>query len=324
MNKNANMRLSRESRKVKKDFENQIKKHGKITDNYVCAPDPENPLVWYFVIFGLDDDYKGGYYFGKVVCPENYPATPPYIMISTNNGCFEQNEKICLSITDYHPESWNPAWNVTHIIIGCISFWLQDEETAGSLYYWEENDKTFHRQKAAWKSRESVLNEEKFKTCLEYYKPFIGICDDIKVDHWDKYIKLEEEQKAKKEAEAKAAAEAKAKAEEEAKIKAEKEAAEKVAAEAKAKVEAEEAAARQKVQQVGQAVKALVQEIYAEANGEKVEQVQNKLSAVLDKFKEEQIPDLEELQFEPLNMKQAKSLMDNRLNKFKLVETIFA
>lgn len=69
----------------------------------------------------------------------------------------------------------------------------------------------------------------------------------------------------------------------------------------------------------------MVQEIYAEANGEKVvEQVQNKLAAALDKFKEEQIPDLEELQFEPINMKQAKSLMDNRLNKFKLVESIFA
>jgi len=69
----------------------------------------------------------------------------------------------------------------------------------------------------------------------------------------------------------------------------------------------------------------MVQEIYAEATGEKVvEQVQNKLSSVLDKFKEEQIPDLEELQFEPVTMKQAKSLMDNRLNKFKLVESIFA
>ena len=313
MNKNTNMRLSRESRKVKKDFDSQIKKHGKITDNYVCAPDPEDPLTWYFVIFGLDGDYQGGYYFGKVVCPANYPATPPYITVSTNNGCFVPDEKICLSITDYHPESWNPAWNVTHIIIGCISFWLQDEETAGSLYYWERNDKTYHRQKAAWKSRESVLKEEKFKTCLEYYKPFIGICDDIKVDHWEKYMQEEQEEIAKKEAEEKAAAEAKAKAEEEARIQKEKEAAEKAAAEAKAKAEAEEAAAREKVAQVGQVVKAMVQEVYAEAAQEKINNAKNKLAAIVDKFKEEQIPDLEELQFEPLNLKQAKSLMDDRL-----------
>lgn len=247
MNKNTNMRLSRESRKVKKDYEAQIKKSGKITDNYVCAPDPENPLIWYFVIFGLDDDYKGGYYFGKVVCPENYPATPPYIMVSTNNGCFEQNEKICLSITDYHPESWNPAWNVTHIIIGCISFWLQDEETAGSLYHHENNDKQFHRQKYAWKSRESVLNEEKFKSTLEYYKPYIGICDDIEVEHWGKYIELEKVEVEKKRAAEVAAAEAKKKAEEEAIVKAKQEAEMKAKVEAEEKVKAEEAEALLKI-----------------------------------------------------------------------------
>lgn len=54
MNKNTNMRLQRESRKVKKDFDAQIKKQGKIIDNYVCAPDPQDPLTWYYVVFGLD------------------------------------------------------------------------------------------------------------------------------------------------------------------------------------------------------------------------------------------------------------------------------
>ena len=73
------MRLSREAKKVKKDFDAQIKKHGRITDNYVCAPDPKNPLIWYFVVFGLDGVYEGGYYFGKVECPNDYPARPPFI-----------------------------------------------------------------------------------------------------------------------------------------------------------------------------------------------------------------------------------------------------
>ena len=53
----------------------------------------------------------------------------------TENGVFNVNEKVCLSITDYHPESWNPAWTCTHIIIGMISFWIADEYTAGSVYY---------------------------------------------------------------------------------------------------------------------------------------------------------------------------------------------
>ena len=92
-----------------------------------------------------------------------------------NNGAFVPNDKICLSITDYHPESWNPAWTVTHIIMGCISFWMSDESTAGSLYRWENNDKHYHRQKAAWESRDIVLADKKFEEVLGFYKPFIGI-----------------------------------------------------------------------------------------------------------------------------------------------------
>ena len=53
----TNLRLQREFKKVNKDFELQIKKHGRITENFVCSPDPNNLLKWYFVIFGLDGDY---------------------------------------------------------------------------------------------------------------------------------------------------------------------------------------------------------------------------------------------------------------------------
>jgi hypothetical protein len=67
--KGGNMRLQREVMKYKKQFDAMIKKDGKVTDNYVCAPDPENPYVWYFVVFGLDGHYEGGYYLGKIVCP---------------------------------------------------------------------------------------------------------------------------------------------------------------------------------------------------------------------------------------------------------------
>jgi ubiquitin-conjugating enzyme E2 J2 len=113
----------------------------------VTSAAPIAPLVLhniiqpFLVVFGLADEYES-YYFGKVVCPANYPARSPYITIMMNNGDFEPNEKICLSITDYHPESWNPAWTVTHIVKSCVSFYMQDEETSGSLYYFEKDDKS--------------------------------------------------------------------------------------------------------------------------------------------------------------------------------------
>ena len=100
---------------AKKDIDTQIKKHGKMIDNFICLPDPENPLHWYYVIFGLEmQGFEGGYYLGKVECPEDYPAKAPKIMMITENGRFFLNndEGICMSISALHPESWNPAWKV--------------------------------------------------------------------------------------------------------------------------------------------------------------------------------------------------------------------
>ena len=101
----------------------------------MVAPDPNNLMQWYFVIFGLDGPYEGGYYFGILTCPETYPKNAPNIKMFTENGIFTKNDKICMSMTDYHPESWNPAWPVSQILVGLISFWMQDEYTAGSVYY---------------------------------------------------------------------------------------------------------------------------------------------------------------------------------------------
>ena len=47
------MRLQREAKLAKKDYDAQIKKSGKITDNFICLPDPEDPYVWYFIIYGM-------------------------------------------------------------------------------------------------------------------------------------------------------------------------------------------------------------------------------------------------------------------------------
>ena len=84
------------------------------------------------MIFGLKDcQYEGGFYLGKLVFPNDYPWKPPGIMMVTENGRFRQNAKICLSISDYHPESWNPVWPVKSIIIGLISFMTTDLDTVG-------------------------------------------------------------------------------------------------------------------------------------------------------------------------------------------------
>ena len=89
--------------------------------------------MWYYVIFGLKDSvYENGYYLGKIIFPKGYPLKPPGIEMLTPSGRFVPGQKICMSMSDYHPETWNPAWHTETIIIGLLSFMLTEEMTAGS------------------------------------------------------------------------------------------------------------------------------------------------------------------------------------------------
>jgi len=102
-------------------------------DNFLAAPDKDNLFEWHFVIFGLPDEpYKGGYYMGKLKFPNDYPWKPPAIMLTSDSGRFKTNERICLSISDYHPEQWNPVWPVRSVIIGLTSFMVTDVGTVGA------------------------------------------------------------------------------------------------------------------------------------------------------------------------------------------------
>jgi ubiquitin-conjugating enzyme E2 J2 len=74
-------------------------------------PSPASLLEWHFVLEGdVDTDFRGGVYHGKIVFPPTYPFNPPSLSLYTPNGRFSTGVKLCLSMTDYHPESWNPLW----------------------------------------------------------------------------------------------------------------------------------------------------------------------------------------------------------------------
>lgn len=51
----------------------------------------------------------------------------------TPSGRFQPSSRLCLSISDFHPKSFNPAWSVSTILIGLLSFMNSEEMTAGSL-----------------------------------------------------------------------------------------------------------------------------------------------------------------------------------------------
>eukprot|EP01018_Ginkgo_biloba_P006619 Gb_10645 [translate_table: standard] len=64
-------------------------------------------------------------------------------MLLTPNGRFETQTKICLSISNHHPEHWQPSWSVRTALVALIAFMPTKPNGAlGSLDYTKEERHT--------------------------------------------------------------------------------------------------------------------------------------------------------------------------------------
>lgn len=127
---------------------------------YVIAePLPSNILEWHYVVTGPEDTpYEGGYYHGKLIFPKEFPFKPPSIYMITPNGRFLTNTRLCLSISDYHPDTWNPAWSVATILTGLLSFMTEDTRTLGST-----KSTTYEKRQLAYQSLKFNLQDKIFQ-----------------------------------------------------------------------------------------------------------------------------------------------------------------
>ena len=108
--------------------------------------------------------------------PQEYPLKPPGIMMITPNGRFIPKHRICMSISDYHPETWNPIWKVETIMMGLVSFMTSDEFTAGSV-----NTSTNEKKKLAAASLKWNYDNDKKEGFVSRFKllfPKMGIDED--------------------------------------------------------------------------------------------------------------------------------------------------
>lgn len=130
-----------------------------------AAPDERNILIWNFLIRGPPEcPYEGGEYHGVIIFPSEYPFKPPGIKMLTPSGRFQPDKKICFSMSDYHPGSWNPAWSVATILTGLLSFMLSDEMTTGSL-----NGEESERRILAARSHGWNISQKKFRDAFPEY-----------------------------------------------------------------------------------------------------------------------------------------------------------
>ena len=82
MNSASTSRLQKESALM-------LKNSTKEGQNYFAVPDEGDLFLWHFCLFNLTDSpYEGGFYYGQLHFPAEYPFKPPGIMLLTPNGRF--------------------------------------------------------------------------------------------------------------------------------------------------------------------------------------------------------------------------------------------
>jgi ubiquitin-conjugating enzyme E2 J2 len=135
-----------------------------------ASPEPENIRKWHYVLEGeKDSDFAGGMYHGLVEFPTQYPFSPPSILMYTPNGRFQPGAHICLSISSFHPESWNPAWGFSSIILGLQSFFYSNENATGVTNHSSTSRKHLAKQSMVYNLKNSKFREM-FPELVEQYE----------------------------------------------------------------------------------------------------------------------------------------------------------
>lgn len=123
-----------------------------------AVPNESNILEWHYCLEGSNETpYEGGHYHGKLIFPKEYPLKPPSVMMLTPSGRFKPNRRLCLSMSDFHPESWNPMWSVSTIITGLISFMAESAPTLGSIDTTDAQKRKFARQSLDFNVRDGTF-----------------------------------------------------------------------------------------------------------------------------------------------------------------------
>jgi len=89
----------------------------------------------------------------------------------TPSGRFHPDKKICFSMSDFHPGSWNPAWSVATILTGLLSFMLSDEMTTGSVTASEAQKRQFASKSHVWNLTQPKFKEAFPDYCTQFPKP---------------------------------------------------------------------------------------------------------------------------------------------------------
>lgn len=96
---------------------------------FYAAPLEDNIFEWHFTLLGpADSPYAEGLYHGVLRFSNDYPFSPPDITFLTTSGRFEVGKSICSSVSSYHPELWQPRYDIALVLVALRAFMAQDDE----------------------------------------------------------------------------------------------------------------------------------------------------------------------------------------------------
>lgn len=92
--------------------------------------DGDNMNTYYALLIGEDDTpYEGGFYFFKIVIPDNYPIRPPsFTFLSTQSGVrihpnLYTEGKVCLSIINtWEGDGWVASYSIKTLLMNIKSY----------------------------------------------------------------------------------------------------------------------------------------------------------------------------------------------------------
>eukprot|EP00271_Cylindrocystis_brebissonii_P008540 TRINITY_DN22920_c0_g1_i1.p1 TRINITY_DN22920_c0_g1~~TRINITY_DN22920_c0_g1_i1.p1 ORF type:complete len:254 (-),score=44.60 TRINITY_DN22920_c0_g1_i1:99-860(-) len=154
-------RLQKEFRSLCKDPVPQVS----------ARPSPTDILEWHYVLEGVKgSDFEKGVYHGKLKFPPDYPFKPPSITMITPNGRFAPSKRICMSMSDFHPETWNPMWSVASILTGLLSFMTDTAPTTGSVHSSAAEKRRFASHSLEFNCTKSPVFRKLFPEYVQRYE----------------------------------------------------------------------------------------------------------------------------------------------------------
>eukprot|EP00792_Barthelona_sp_PAP020_P004714 TRINITY_DN2302_c0_g1_i1.p1 TRINITY_DN2302_c0_g1~~TRINITY_DN2302_c0_g1_i1.p1 ORF type:complete len:234 (+),score=47.77 TRINITY_DN2302_c0_g1_i1:94-795(+) len=162
-------------------------------EDFTIHVENDNIFDWHFTLKGSPDSpFDEGLYHGKITFPPTYPMKPPDIFFFTPSGRFKTETKICLSVTSYHTENWQPSWNVRTLLSAVRAMFVQKAE--GSHGGLDTNDEV-----------RRDLAKESLRFCCPIcektnYELFYGeklIVDQVEADETESTIEENKEEKNK-------------------------------------------------------------------------------------------------------------------------------